>query len=172
MRSLRVLAAVLSALCFAPAIALAQGPSGAPGLDRLLRIPDSVEFSSERKGGATRSEWRERFTDARKGVDDAQVALDKAMADLSKVAGSKSEWQMTPPGLAAQPSEDSSSSFQLRQAVKRERGELERARARLRELEVEANLAGVPDEWRRTSTVPRSGNQPGDESATGPASTR
>ncbi|RIL05080.1 MAG: hypothetical protein DCC71_11685 [Proteobacteria bacterium] len=143
-----------------------------PDLDRLLKLPDSVEYTAEKKAGATRSEWRQRFSEARKAVDDAKSALETAQAELARVAGSKSEWQMAPPGLPAQPSEDSSSSFQLRQTVKRQRSELDRARARLRELEVEANLAGVPDDWRQPSTDTRSSHRPGDDSATAPAATR
>jgi hypothetical protein len=37
--------------------------------------------------------------------------------------------------------------YALSQKMKRRREDLERAKRRLRELEVEANLAGVPDEW-------------------------
>jgi hypothetical protein len=165
-RSVRCLA--LAAILLSPAMATGQGPD----LDRLLKLPDSVEFTSEKKAGATRSEWRQRFSEAREAVGDAETELEKAQAELAKVAGSKSEWQMAPPGLPAQPSEDSSSSFQLRQTVKRQRAELDRARARLRELEVEANLAGVPEEWRQSSTDTRSSDRSGDDSATAPAATR
>jgi hypothetical protein len=38
--------------------------------------------------------------------------------------------------------------LKLRAALKRDRQSLEAARQRLREIEVEASLAGVPDAWR------------------------
>lgn len=153
--------------------ALAQEPrSGSPGLDRLLRIPESVGYSTDEKGGATRSEWRQRFDDARGAVGSAERTLAASQTKLATVAGSKSEWQFSPPGVPSQPSEDSSSNFQLREQVRRQRGELDRARVRLRELDVQANLAGVPEEWRGPSTDARSSDAPGDGSGTGAKSQR
>lgn len=131
---------------------------GGPGLDQLLKLPRSVEFSTEKKGGATRNEWRQRFHDARTAVKSAEAALAKAQNELAEVAGSKDDWQFSPPGLPAEASTDSGSSIKLRQEVKRTRGEVERSKSRLRELDVEANLAGVPDEWRDPSTEARSGH--------------
>lgn len=149
-------------------VAFAQAPrDGGPGLDRLLRLPDSVEFSSELKGGATRSEWRQRFSDARAALAKAEAALAESQDKLAAAAGEKSEWQFSPPGVPArQPSEDSSSNFSLREQVRRNRGEVDRAKARLRELNVEANLAGVPEEWRAPSTEPHPSDTAGDDSAT------
>jgi hypothetical protein len=131
---------------------------GGPGLDQLLKLPRSVEFSTEKKGGATRNEWRQRFHDARASVKNAEAALAKAQNELAEVAGSKDDWQFSPPGLPAEANTDSGSSIKLRQEVKRTRGEVERSKSRLRELDVEANLAGVPDEWRDPSTEARSGH--------------
>ena len=54
---------------------------------------------------------------------------------------------MAAPG--AQPTaENSPVSYKLRQEIRRQREEVGRAERRLRELEVEASLAGVPAEWR------------------------
>ena len=39
-------------------------------------------------------------------------------------------------------------SYKLRQDIRRQREDVGRAERRLRELEVEASLAGVPAEWR------------------------
>jgi hypothetical protein len=152
--------------------ALAADPSssdpGGPGLDQLLKLPTSVEYSTEKKGGATRSEWRQRFHEARTSVANAEKALKKAQDELAEVAGSKDDWQFTPPGLPEGANdEDSSTSYKLRQEVKRQRSELERSKARLRELEVAANLGGVPEDWRDPSTEARSG----DESVTEPPAT-
>lgn len=164
-----LLAGVLGALGLAlSSIASAEDPkSASPGLDRLLRLPASADYSSELKAGAGRSEWRQRFADARDAVDTAERTLEQSQKKLATVAGAKSEWQLSPPGVPAQASEDSSSSFTLREEVRRNRNERDRARARLRELEVEANLAGVPEDWRGPSTNAPSNDAAEHESETG-----
>jgi hypothetical protein len=160
--------AIASATQSARAVDPSASDPGGPGLDQLLKLPTSVEFSAEKKGGATRNEWRQRFHEARTSVKAADVALKKAQDELAEVAGSKDDWQFSPPGLPAEASTDSGSSIQLRQEVKRQRGELDRSKARLRELDVEANLAGVPEEWRDPSTEARSGNDSVTESVSSP----
>jgi len=167
---LLVAAAVAS---FAPrADAQPPTPTGSPGLDKLLKLPDSVEYSTDTRGGTSRAEWRQRFHDARTAVDAADRALAASQSKLATAAGEKSEWQFSPPGMPSQPSEDSSSNFQLREQVRRQRGELDRARARLRELDVQANLAGVPADWRGESTEMRSGDAAKDGSGTAAAGKR
>ena len=164
-------ALVATAVLATPAIAAGPGSSdpGGPDLDQLLKLPTSVEYSTEKKGGATRSEWRQRFHDARASAQAADKALKKAQDELAEVAGSKDDWQFTPPGLPAGANdEDSTSSFKLRQEVKRQRSEVERSRARLRELEVQANLGGVPEDWRDPSTEARSGDDSVTEPKTSP----
>jgi hypothetical protein len=137
-----------------------SGDPGGPNLDQLLKLPSSVEYSSEKKAGATRSEWRQRFHDARAAVKSAETALRKAQDQLSETAASKDDWQFTPPGLPAGANdEDSTSNFALRQEVKRQKSEVDRSKTRLRELDVEANLAGVPEDWRAPSTEARSGDE-------------
>jgi hypothetical protein len=146
-----------------------SGDPGGPGLDQLLKLPTAVEYSTEKKGGATRSEWRQRFHDARADVKAADKALKKAQDELAEVAGSKDDWQFTPPGLPAGANdEDSTTSYKLRQEVKRQRSEVERSNARLRELEVQANLAGIPEDWRDPSTEARSGDESVTEPKTAP----
>ena len=156
----RLLALVAITAIGAPAIA--AGPTadpGGPDLDQLLKLPTSAEYATEKKGGATRSEWRQRFHEARTSVKTSEDALKKAQDELAEVAGSKDDWQFTPPGLpAGAGEEDSTSSFKLRQEVKRQRSEVDRSKARLRDLEVEANLAGIPEDWRDPSTEARSGD--------------
>ena len=56
-------------------------------------------------------------------------------------------WQMGAPGVQVTNPEDSPVSHELRQEIRRQRDEIERLERRLRELGVEAKLAGVPDEW-------------------------
>ena len=48
-----------------------------------------------------------------------------------------------------QASPDAPLDFQLRQEIKRHREEIEHLEQQLQELEIEANLAGVPEEWRQ-----------------------
>lgn len=161
MRLRPCLLALIAVTAFsAPALAAdpVSGDPGGPNLDQLLKLPSSVEYSSEKKSGATRSEWRQRFHDARAASKSADAALKKAQDQLSATAASKDDWQFTPPGLPAGANDqDATSNFALRQEVKRQKSEVERAKARLRELDVEANLAGVPDDWREPSTEARSG---------------
>jgi len=147
------------------ALALAQPTS--PGLDKLLKIPDADDYSTDMKGGATRAEWHERFGDARLAVATAEKTLAASQAKLATVAGEKGDWQLKPPGLPAAASEDSSSNFQLREQVRRQRSEVDRSRARLRELEIQANLAGVPEDWRGSSTNAASNDAAGDKTGTG-----
>ena len=165
---LLALAAIASSAQLARAADPATADRGGPGLDQLLKLPSSTEFSAEKKGSATRNEWRQRFHEARTSVKSAEVAVKKAQDELAEVAGSKGDWQFTPPGLPAESNADATSSFQLRQELKRQRGELERSKARLRELEVAANLAGVPEDWRDPSTEARSGHDSVTESASPP----
>jgi hypothetical protein len=174
--SVRVRRPIVVAAAFVLFSLVSPGPgsraNAQPDLDQLLKLPESMQYSSEKKGGATRAEWRSRFAEARTSVTEGEKALEQAQAELATVVGSKSEWQFTPPGLPAQTDEDSTTSFQLRQDVKRKRGEVERARVRLRELEVEANLAGIPADWRGESTAPDSSVPSGDGLETGAAVSR
>ena len=137
----------------------APAPAGPPDLEHLLKLPDADYGGFEKKGGATRSEWRARFLEARSSLDAAQAALAKAEHSLSSSAGDSKAWTFTPPGLPAGTSVDESEDAQLRQEVKKDRAEVDRAQARLRELEVQANLAGVPDDWRGPKTEPSTKNE-------------
>ena len=59
-------------------------------------------------------------------------------------------WTMTAPGLgggAAAASPETPLDFKLSQDLKRSREELARTERQLQDLEVEANLAGVPEHW-------------------------
>ncbi len=118
-------------------------------LDRLLRLPRSEQAIHEnpRPGGATRSQWRARFSQARADLEDARVALAVAQKELEELAVNSSTWQMAVPGGPANISENSPISFRLVQEIRRQREEVEHSQRRLRDLEVESNLAGVPEEW-------------------------
>src|SRR5262249_23255073 len=83
---------------------------------------------------------------ARGDVAAAEKALDKAQTELDHAAQGTNAWQMSAPG--AQPSSETAPvSFKLRQEIRKQKEELASAQKRLSELEVEARLAGGPDEW-------------------------
>lgn len=130
-----------------------KAAAGAPsvGLDSLLRLPPSTGAPAEqpRAGGATRQEWQDRFVVARGDIEAAQKAIDDAQRELEKLASGTNAWQMSAPGGGAPAggAENSPVSFRLRQELRKQRDELAAAERRLNELEVEANLAGVPSEW-------------------------
>jgi len=133
----------------------ARGQDGAPpaqvGLDDLLRIPDGIEFDVEKRGGLTRSEWIARYDEARASLLAARAGLADAQERLAKFAGRKDNWNMAPPGLPVESAESGGDTYHLRAEVRRWRAEIERAEARLRELDIEASLAGVPESWRGTN---------------------
>jgi hypothetical protein len=73
--------------------------------------------------------------------------LKEAEAKLDETAGSASNWQVAPiPGM--QPSPDAPLDYELRGSIRRHKSEIERLERKLKQLEIEANLAGVPPDWR------------------------
>jgi hypothetical protein len=64
------------------------------------------------------------------------------------VAAESGGWKLAPPGAPANAS-DSPLDYQLRQDIRRQRAELAHAEQQLQDLGIEANLAGVPEEWRK-----------------------
>jgi hypothetical protein len=145
--------AVGAALALAAGAGGAQGPAAEPAagepaqLDRLLKLPESQTYGVDRRGGLSRGEWRTRFLEVRTSLDTERKALAAAQGKLDEVAGSASNWQMAPiPGLEASP--DAPLDYQLRLQIRRHKSEIDRLEKKLRELEIEANLAGVPEEWR------------------------
>lgn len=123
-------------------------PESEVELDRLLKLPSSSDFGVEKRGGATRGEWRSRFRTARGDVDKSKKKLTGLQGKLDEAAAqSDSPWRFVPPGASTTVSENTEN-YTLTEAIRREKKELQRAETRLRELEVEANLASVPDDWR------------------------
>jgi hypothetical protein len=134
-------------------------PAGKVDLDQLLQLPDSLDYGVERRGGATRSEWRSRFHEARKGLEEARSSLADAQEALAKRAGSSDGWAMAPPGLPAEAAGNDANTVRLREEVRRQRAEVSRAETRLRDLDVEANLAGIPADWREARPEANSGDR-------------
>jgi hypothetical protein len=133
----------------------APGKAPAVGLDSLLKLPPSGSPAGEaRAGGATRQEWEQRFATARGDVASARSAIDKAQQELGELARGTENWQMSAPGAQAANAENSPMSYRLRQELRKQREELSSAERRLTDLEVEANLAGVPEDWIRPPDAP------------------
>jgi hypothetical protein len=128
-------------------------------LDRLLKLPDSLEIAPETRGGTTKAEWRARFQSAREELAAARADLAKSQAKLEEMAGGTSAWKMGAPGLGAidtSATKDAPLDYNLSNEMRRNREEVERSERRLTELEIEANLAGVPADW--LGTEPAAGS--------------
>lgn len=156
-------ALLVTALLAVSGAAQAQGEAltspGKPDLDKLLKLPEDLEFDVEKRGGLTRSEWVARFDEARQSLQVARASLAEAQERLSRFAGRADNWNMAPPGLPVEAAESGADTQKLRDEIRRWRSEIERSEGRLRELDVEASLAGVPDSWRGARTEPISGNE-------------
>lgn len=142
------------------------GRSGDPGLDDLLRLPSDFKTRPAERpvAGASEDEWRRRFGRADKAIVDAREALIATKKELDGLAetGGASQWSVAPPGASGQQT-TSPLSFKLRQQLQRQREELEEAEKALRELRIEADLAGVPPAWRvvaASTTAPRPAGAP------------
>jgi len=132
-------------------------PNPAPpvGLDALLRLPSEAPRpdpggSKPAGEGRDRSYWESRFATVRGDLDEAQTSLERAQTELEEMARKTEGWQMAAPG-AQVTAENTPVSYKLRQDIRRYREDVESAQRRLRDLEVEASLAGVPPEWRDTT---------------------
>jgi hypothetical protein len=134
----------------APAQGEPVEPAPPVAYDALFRLPSDTAAPAPSESGAQaldRKRWEERFAAVRGDLDDARAELAKSQTQLEAMARKTENWQMAAPG--AQPTaENSPVSYKLRQDIRHQREEVGRAERRLRELEVEASLAGVPAEWR------------------------
>jgi len=147
------LAAAGACLAAGQPAALAEDAPPPPtvGLDQLLKIPDSLVLEPTTRGQSTKAEWRARFQEAREELVAARAALAKSQEKLTEVAGGSSAWKMSAPGLGGiDPgvNTDTPLDYSLSTEMRRNREEVERAERRLTELEIEANLAAVPEDWR------------------------
>jgi hypothetical protein len=116
------------------------------GLDRLLKLPAGSEYGSgERRGGRSRGQWAARFGGLRRALAQERRGLESAQQERDRIAGSADQWLLGPPGATR---ENAPLDFRLRQEIARHRDEIDRLEQDLRELEVEADLANVPPDWR------------------------
>ena len=126
----------------------AEAEKAPVALDRLLVLPKSLQYDADEKGGHTRGEWRARFDGLRAALAREEEELEAAQERRQKLSTSTSQWQVGLPGAAATQSPDAPLDYELRQTIKRGKAEIERLERALLDLEVEANLAGVPADWR------------------------
>jgi hypothetical protein len=128
---------------------LASAEDAAPpprvGLDQLLKLPPSVETGIERRAGMTRGEWRGRFERIERSLASEQTSLAAAQKERDRVAGSSDQWLLGAPGMT---NTEAPLDYRLRQEITRHKDEIERLKSERDSLEVEANLAGVPEDWR------------------------
>ncbi len=111
-------------------------------LERLLRPPRIASPPPERPGGKDREEWTVEFSRLRTEIADLEQQIASARDRIREVA--PHDWSFTPTG-GGMPSDPEV--LRLRAQLRRDRQSLEAARQRLRDLDVEASLAGVPEGW-------------------------
>jgi hypothetical protein len=134
---------------------------GSPGLDALLQLPSGyggrAPVASPVVAGAGEAEWRRRFRDTHETLGDARRTLEATKRELDDTAleSGGTQWNVAPPTGGGGGGSQSASplSFKLRQKLKADREALEAAEKAVRELDIEANLAGVPKEWRAVPEV-------------------
>jgi hypothetical protein len=128
----------------------AEPPPKSVTLDQLLTLPSALPVESGQHGGLTRAEWSSRFAEAEAEVETAKTDLDESLDRLSKLVGKTSNWKVAAPGAQAGAGDNSPVDYGLRQEIQRNREDVARTERKLRDLSIEANLAGVPENWRKT----------------------
>lgn len=119
-------------------------------IDRLFDVPESALPSRPiRRGGRDREGWQDAFERARNDVSVLETRIDEIEAKLHAFV--QPDNQYSPLGGAARSDPQVT---KLRQQLDRDRQSLETARRRLRDLDIEAALAGVPSDWRKPSPPP------------------
>lgn len=143
-----------------PGVPVTTNPSGGggDGFEALLKLPDGyLAPNASRVAGAGEAEWRRRFERALGNLERAQRALEGTRRSLDEAAesGGASQWSVAPPGAgnSGGPS-NSPLSFKLSQELARNREALDAAEKALRDLRIEADLAGVPAAWRGDAENP------------------
>ncbi len=124
-------------------VAVPRSPSPALDLERLLRPPPVAGVKPQRPGGKDRATWAADFASLREEIANLEQGIAAAQARLREA--SPGDWSFTPTG-GGMPSDPEV--LRLRAQLRRDRQSLEGARQRLRDLDVEASLAGVPDGWK------------------------
>lgn len=142
---------------------------GRPGIDSLLQLPSGYTGRSGREAvaGVSESAWRRRFEQTNQRLTSARAELEatKVALDGAAVTGGANQWAVAAPGGGqggggggGVANSGSPLSFKLRQKLRKHRNELDTAEKAMKELVIEADLAGVPAAWR--GQVQAGGDQP------------
>jgi hypothetical protein len=129
-----------------------NAPDATPALDldRLLRPRGTpIVRQPSMHGDKNRQQWQEAFEQARLEVEVLESRIEVAQEKLREA--SSGEWLYAPAGGGAAVDPEV---LKLRTELRRDRQSLEMARRRLRDLDVEASLAGVPEAWRARRESP------------------
>jgi hypothetical protein len=115
-------------------------------LDSILRprSTPTAKIGGEAVGGRNRTEWADAFAGIRLEIQELDGKLEISRKKLSASAAATGEYQYSPLGGGQSTDPET---LKLRAQLKRDRESLDAARRRLRDLEVEASLSGVPREW-------------------------
>ncbi len=137
---------------------------GATGsLDSFLQLPRGFVTTEPRSvAGANEREWRRRFQVAVLEISEAQRSLDATKRELDGVAlnGGASQWSIAAPGGGGDTGNSTSPlSFKLRQQLRNDRERIESTERAMRALRIEADLAGVPVNWRQPDLDPERTSQ-------------
>ncbi len=125
------------------------------GLDSLLRPrgPARAPVKPAEPGGRDREDWENAFSEVRAEIRLLEAQLEEARGEVRE--RSQGAYQYSPIGGTSDTPSDPEI-LKLRAQLKRDKKALEAAQSRLRELQVEASLSGVPDEWIRDPAKPSS----------------
>jgi hypothetical protein len=130
--------------------AVAPAPNSV-SLDQLLTLPSALPVEPSQHGGLSRGEWNSKFEKAEADVEAAKADLAVSLDKLSEMVGKTSNWKVAAPGVQAAPDDNSPVNYGLKQEIRRKREEVTRTERKLIDLMVEANLAGVPEDWYKKS---------------------
>lgn len=124
------------------------------GLDALLKLPSSWSGAEQKRQGLTASQWRARFAALDQEHQETEDAISKARRELDGMAeeGGSGSWQMGAPG--SNNTEVSPMSFKHRELIRSGKERLDEIRRRKRGLDIEADIAGVPESWRGPERAP------------------
>lgn len=161
---LRGAVALLSLALGSPAVcAEPAAPADEPvvGLGQLLHLPKSYQSTTSEPGPrGTADEWRARYAAADQDIAEARAKLKRLHGQLEKHAEEASSWNVAAPGLGVANPEDVPMNFTLSQQIRVQKERVEQVRRKRRMLDVEADLAGVPDDWRTDPSSARRAGAP------------
>jgi hypothetical protein len=121
-------------------------PAGAPlDLDKLLnpRVESSRSEVPTRPGGKDRDAWQREFANAYTEVRQLREKVDASQRKMREAAGD-ANYSYSPAGATETFDPEV---LKARAQIQRDRQSLQAAERRLRDLKVEASLAGVPADW-------------------------